>query len=140
MIIYKFRESDHVYVGPVEVPDAPFIPPNHTRTPPPEQDGHYAVMRNGWVLVPGATPTEPAPPPPPIPQTVTMRQARLALLGAGLLDAVNASIGELGQAAQIEWEYATEVHRQSPLVAGLTAALGLTDAQLDQLFVTASGL
>jgi hypothetical protein len=60
MIVYKFRESDHVYVGPVEMPDAPFIPPFHTRTAPPEQDGHYAVMRNGWMLVEGETPDDPA--------------------------------------------------------------------------------
>jgi hypothetical protein len=144
MIIYKFRESDHAYVGPVEVPDAPFIPPFHTRTPPPEQEWHPAVLRIGWILVGGETPDEAPPPPPPPPNVVSMRQARLALLGAGLLDAVEAAIAAMegveGKAAQIEWEYATEVRRDSPLVDGLTAALGLTDAQLNDLFTVAATL
>jgi hypothetical protein len=83
-------------------------------------------------------------PPDPVPDSVSMRQARLALLGAGLLDAVEATIaameGAEGKAAQIEWEYATEVRRDSPLVAGLTAALGLTEEQLDSLFLQAVAL
>lgn len=87
---------------------------------------------------------KPPPPPPPIPSRVTMRQARLALLGAGLLSTVNATIesmaGVQGEAARIEWEYALSVERDSPLVAGLSAALGLTAAQLDALFTTAAGL
>jgi hypothetical protein len=73
-----------------------------------------------------------------------MRQARLALLGAGLLaqvnDAITAMGGTPGEAARIEWEYALSVERDSPLVASLTAALGLTAAQLDALFTTAAGL
>jgi hypothetical protein len=80
----------------------------------------------------------------PAPSVCTMRQARLALLGAGLLDAVEAAIaameGAEGKAAQIEWEYATEVRRDSHLVDGLTAALGLTDAQLNDLFTVAASL
>jgi len=63
MIVYKFRQSDRVYAGPVELPDSPTIPPYHTRTPPPEKAGHYAVMRNGWVLVEGEAPAEFVPPP-----------------------------------------------------------------------------
>lgn len=75
-----------------------------------------------------------------VPESVSMRQARLALLGAGLLDSVNAAIASLSQAAQIEWEYATEVRRDSQLVAGMTQALGLTSAQLDDLFTQAASL
>ncbi len=75
---------------------------------------------------------------------VTMRQARLALLGAGLLDAVNAAVAAMpgagGAAARIEWEYSSEVHRHKALVSALGPALGLTEAQLDQLFVTAAGI
>ena len=45
-----------------------------------------------------------------------------------------------GDAARIEWEYAATVDRDSPLVAGLVATLGLTDAQLDALFAAAAAL
>ena len=73
---------------------------------------------------------------------VTMRQARLALLGAGLLDVVNTTIANMpgieGSAARVEWEYAHEVRRDSPLVSGLAGALFLTEEQLDQLFISAA--
>jgi hypothetical protein len=75
-----------------------------------------------------------------IPQSVTMRQARLALLAANLLDTVDAAITQAGGAAKIEWEYAATVERGSTLVAGMTAALGMTEVQIDGLFVAAGAL
>lgn len=75
-----------------------------------------------------------------VPEVVSMRQARLALLAASLLDDVEAAIAAAPQAARIEWEYATEVHRDYGLVLTLAPALGLTDQQLDDLFVTAASL
>ena len=86
---------------------------------------------------------EPLPPdvqPVLIPDSISMRQARLALLGAGLLDDVNASISSMTQSVQIEWEYATSVGRQSNLVVGLASQLGLTEAQIDDLFTQAATL
>jgi len=75
---------------------------------------------------------------------VTMRQARLALLGAGLLPTVNAAIaamaGAQGEAARIEWEYSQEVQRDRGLVAALGTQLGMTEAQLDALFATAAAI
>jgi len=84
------------------------------------------------------------PPAPVVPGAVTMRQARLALLGAGLLSQVDVEIGALPspqkEAAQIEWEYSQEVQRHNGFVSLLAPSLGLTEAQLDQLFITAAGL
>ena len=79
----------------------------------------------------------------PVPSAVTPRQARLALLQIGKLDAVAAALAAIPDpaqrtAAQIEWEYATVIERNSLLVAGLSAGLGLTDADLDALFEAAS--
>ena len=78
------------------------------------------------------------------PQSVTMRQARLALLAAGRLDEVQAAIASMPEparsAAQIEWEYAQAVQRSSALVTGLCAALGMTHAQMNALFVEAARL
>lgn len=73
-----------------------------------------------------------------VPQSVTMRQARLALLEEGLLSFVNTAIAAGADAAKIEWEYATEVKRDSQLVSFLSAALSLSEEQLDSLFVLAA--
>ena len=79
-----------------------------------------------------------------VPEVVTMRQARLALLGAGLLAQVNTAVANMpgaeGDAARIEWEYAQEMRRDSPLVAALSAAFGWTSAQLDDLFTEGAKL
>lgn len=75
---------------------------------------------------------------------VTMRQARLALLGAGLLPSVNAAIAEMtgsqGEAARIEWEYSQEVQRDRGLVAALGTQMGMSATQLDALFSAASAI
>lgn len=73
-------------------------------------------------------------------RTVSMRQARLQLLAAGVLDDINSTIATMPQAAQIEWEYATEVQRGNPLVAGIQQLLQWTDEQLDTYFIEAAKL
>lgn len=84
------------------------------------------------------------PAPLPVPAVVTMRQARLALLQFGLLAQVNTAVanmpGTQGDAARIEWEFSSTVERNRPLVQALGAALGMTDAQLDDLFRLAATL
>lgn len=77
-----------------------------------------------------------------VPRAVTMRQARLALMGAGKLATVEAAINALSEpartAARIEWDYSGEVQRHHGLVASLAPALGLSDEQVDALFVAAA--
>ena len=78
---------------------------------------------------------------PVIPTIVTMRQARLALLQSGYLDSINNYMAtNAGAAAKIEWEYAAEVDRNSPLVANLATMLSLSNQQLDGLFTLAASL
>lgn len=81
---------------------------------------------------------------PLIPASVTMRQARLALLQSGLLAQVNAAVAAMpgveGDAARIEWEFSGTVERSRPLLQSLATALGLTEAQLDGLFTLAATL
>ena len=76
----------------------------------------------------------------PVPQQVTMRQARLALLNAGLLDDVEVVIAAAGREAQLEWEYAAVVDRSNPAVAAVQQQEALTDAQIDGLFRHAAKL
>ncbi|WP_288379843.1 hypothetical protein [uncultured Massilia sp.] len=81
----------------------------------------------------------------PVPQTVTRRQARQALLLAGLLDDVPLAIETIPdetqrRLAQIEWEDSLEFVRTRPLVIQIAAAIGLDSDGLDQMFITASTL
>jgi len=92
----------------------------------------------------GNTPSQPPATTAGAPGAVTMRQARLALLSAGVLGDVTAAIdalqGQQGDAARIEWEFAATVERDSPIVAMLAAAVGLDGAALDDLFTAAAAL
>jgi hypothetical protein len=80
----------------------------------------------------------------PVPHEVSMRQARLALLARSVLGEVDTAIDSLPspdrEAARIEWDYSSVVARNSPLVVMMGAALGLDDAALDELFITAARL
>jgi hypothetical protein len=85
------------------------------------------------------------PPAPPLVPAITARQLRLALLGLGLTGAqVEAQIAAMPgtpaqrEAAMIEWEYATTYQRDHPLVVMLGAALGLTEAQIDDAWKEAA--
>lgn len=117
-----------------------------------EADADFAASQ-GWIpaagsrigdLWDGEVFTQPPPPAPVVPAAVTMRQARLALLGAGLLDDVDAAINAMPspqkEAARIAWEYSQEVQRHNGVVAVLGPALGLTEAQIDTLFLAAEKL
>lgn len=81
---------------------------------------------------------------PVVPAAVTMRQARLALAGIGLLPQVDVAINALPEpektAAKIEWEFSSVVERNRPFVQQLATSLGLTSAQLDNLFIEAAKL
>lgn len=77
---------------------------------------------------------------PKVPQVVTPFQAKAALLQAGLLDTVKAAIASAPAITQLAWSDATEFTRDSPTIATMAGALGLTSAQVDALFVAASAI
>jgi hypothetical protein len=87
----------------------------------------------------GSVFTKPPPLPPVVPTSVSRAQALAALSNAGLLtqaqDAANASTNPL---VPIFWNNAQTFDRTSATVATLGASLGLTDAQIDSLFIAAS--
>jgi hypothetical protein len=72
-------------------------------------------------------------------KSITPRQARLKLLEANLLDNLETVI-TTNRTWQIEWEYATEVRRDSPLIEAVAVQAGLTSEQIDQMFTEASKL
>jgi hypothetical protein len=83
-------------------------------------------------------------PPPTVPASVSARQIRLWLVRHGIsLAAVDAAIDAIPDQLQrdsvrVEWDYSGYVERTHPMLAPLAAALGLTEAQVDQAFVEAA--
>lgn len=75
-----------------------------------------------------------------VPQVVTRRQALLALLAADKLDAVDLMIKNAPRAVQIAWAAAGTFERGNPLIESLAPALGLSEADVDNLFIEAAKL
>ena len=76
--------------------------------------------------------------------SVTMRQARLALLAIGKLDDVEAAIDALPEpqrtGARIEWDFAASIEKASPLIQSLAPTIGIDAEALTELFNTAATL
>lgn len=98
----------------------------------------------GWqlvndIVVPCIEPIPvPEPLPEPKPQVVSPWQMRRALNQLGLRAAVEGAIVNADQDTKDGWEYASEIRRDNPLIIGMATALGLGDAELDHLFLTAA--
>jgi hypothetical protein len=74
------------------------------------------------------------------PAVVTNYQARVALMGAGLFDAVDAHVKGAGGPALQAWEYANNFYRDGALIAGLAPVFGLSASDVDALFVAAAAI
>ena len=103
-------------------------------------DGHWVQSDTagiGWTLKDGDF----TPPVAPVvvPQTITRRQGRVALMQAGKLDAAEAIVKAGGLAAQIEYEAATW-ERGNAYLQQIWALLGGSGKELDALFVLAASL
>jgi len=75
-----------------------------------------------------------------VPQQVSRFQARAALLQADLLDDIEAymALDTTDAFTKLAWKDAQDFNRSSPLVEAIGQLIGLTPAQLDDLFVFAS--
>lgn len=91
--------------------------------------------------------------PPPVPQSVTTRQIRQALIQMSYLtgnqalhpksitDFINSMPeGMQKDIAYENWEYSNEFFRNNPLLLSMAPALGLASEQIDDLFRLASTL
>jgi len=112
------------------------------------QAGKIVSVENGFALVDPPAPEEPPaldPEPPGPPTVVTRAQGKAALIQAGLwadvLAYVDAIADPTEQAlARVALDDTTEWRRDSPFLATAAAALGLSETQLDDLFVTAAAI
>ena len=113
------------------------IAPINTSTP--DTPGELRANFTGylWVDLPYQAPPAVTPPAPIIPQQVTMRQACIQLEIDGLLDDVEALVATLPRIYQIEWQRASVVLRDNPLVEIVRQQKGMTSEQIDALFVAA---
>lgn len=80
-----------------------------------------------------------------VPQIVSPRQIRLALVTSGIsIDTVESFIDSLPDPdksiTRVTWEYSKEFHRTNPILNSLAPALGLSSSQVDDLFKLAATL
>lgn len=72
--------------------------------------------------------------------TVTPRQFRLALNATGMRQSIEDYVALGTKDRKDAWEYATEIERNSPIIAAGAIQLGLTETQIDDLFTLAATL
>lgn len=92
----------------------------------------------GWVQAWTVIPAGPA----PIPYSVPAHHLRRALRNAGVISAVNAYMSALpaDDAMREAWEYAPYFRRDAVGIEAARVALGLTGAQVDDLFRAADAV
>lgn len=76
----------------------------------------------------------------PVPEFVYPRQIRLALTRAGLRSAVESYTASSGQDLKDWWEFSNEFYRNNQYVNETANALGVSQAQLDDLWRLARSL
>lgn len=111
-------------------------------------EGNLAYMNVGeespeWYEPPAPPPPsepEPEPEPPQVPFSITALQARKALRAAGLREAVETWVQLQGAEIVDEWEYASQVERTNTWLSAGAASLGLTEEQIDGLFILGATL
>ena len=105
-----------------------------------DDDNRFAIEYRAW-LAEGNTPNPYVPPPPAIPQQVPMWAVRTVLQNDGLFDPADALVeASTDNALKNVWEYGNFADRNSSAIATLSAALGLTSEQVDQMFIDANSL
>lgn len=76
-----------------------------------------------------------------VPQTLTPRQIRMQLTNSGLRQQVEDMVANSNDYALKDWwEYSIDYNRDNPILKDMATQLGLTDEQLDTMFIEASRL
>jgi len=123
------RTSDGMRGNLLEFPDAIRILP----------ESAALTSADVFELVPAAPP-----PPPPVPGEIANWRAKAVLGLAGMLPAVEKALNAMPEPARTvalaAWNGGADLARNGPTVLALSATLGLTDTQVDDMFRQASAL
>lgn len=130
MIKINYRRDDGTYVATING-----LPYHVTPETP-----YWDIAQSIGSDAPLEPPFVPEPAIPSAPQSISRFQARAALLAAGLLSDVEAAVAAADPFAQLAWAEAQEWRRDSPTLLALAHGIGLTDAEIDDLFIQAAGI
>ncbi|MEY3766920.1 MAG: hypothetical protein RLZ03_1880 [Pseudomonadota bacterium] len=146
-------DADGYFVGVTVADESPLepgvflIPAGAVDAEPPAiPEGQRARWNNGWALeaIPQPDPEpDPEPEPPRVPSQVTRAQGKVVLIQMGLWpqvvafvdaieDPVQKAIAEVAVYETLHWQ------RTSPFLNQVADALGITQEQMDELFIEAS--
>lgn len=75
-----------------------------------------------------------------VPLEVPMTAAREALINAGLFNLINQYISTRNAIDIMWWDKSITIHRAFPLVEDARVALGLSQQQIDELFIAAESI
>lgn len=117
------------------VPDIASTPDGWTEI---SQQDYSALIQSHYSAVAAINAQEQAP------EEVLLWQFRAAVTLAGLKDAVDAAVAALPEPSKTvateKWEYGNTVRRNHAMITSLSASLGLTSNQVDNIFKTAASL
>lgn len=147
MKVYLYNETTKVFQMEYEAQESPnekgsYITPTNSTSIEPPKGGIYKFINGNWVkeeVLQESITTAPSPP-----NSITQRQMRLTLLSIGIYDQVEAAIDAMpgieGKAAKITWTWAQDIKRDNPLLLSLASSFGLSEEDIDNLFIAASSI
>ena len=94
------------------------------------------LLNKGFTVVPPEVVVEV----PYVPATITRRQGRKILDQYNLLASVEAVVATLDIQGQIDYQDASTFDRSNPVLLYVTSQAGMTESQIDAMFVEASTL
>lgn len=144
--IYKISNGEFAGSGNTPIRNAIY---NFTEVAPSHMDEDDTIFWDGTEWTDSSSDPHPTPdlaeylPMPTVPESVTPRQIRLALIDRGIMPEQITAILEaiedvtLRAKSLAEWEYALEIRRDDPLIDQLSSELNFTDTEVDNLFIEA---
>ena len=80
------------------------------------------------------------PPPPVVPDEITKLQLVRALRDLGLWSAIKSALESADTDTKEDWDFATTIPRNDPLITPFTGSLGISEEETDAVFIAAAEL